>query len=99
MNQVFVAGGAAPVATHTGITWAPVKAATGMNFTGTSFEDVKRALEYAFGERWPIRLSSYNSYNLEALRGMAAVAGPSVTPYTDLFNALTTFGELEICLV
>lgn len=82
----------------TGISWAPVAPPQRISFLGTSFLDVRAALEKVFGE-FPIRLGVYSQRDdAMILRGMSAAAGGGAAPYEELVRALQQHGDLELRL-
>lgn len=95
MTVSVVAGRPSVSPGETGITWAPVQAPVKLNFIGTSFHEVSNAISRALDQNFPVRL---NQSHIPILRGMAAAAGDGHMPYTELLNALTQFGNLEVSL-
>lgn len=77
---------------ETGIYWAPVSQSIRLSFAGTDQATVSKALTDTFG-KFPIRLSDSHILTIKAMYHAAGVGGK---PYSDLYDALQKFGQLEL---
>lgn len=80
---------------RTHLLMSPISEPTILTFQNTSFEIVSGALKAQFGE-FPIRLS--RDKHMPALTAMANLAKSmqADTPFAQMIDYLTKFGELEI---
>jgi len=93
MNVSVIAGKPSVTTGEHGIEWKPIASPMRLRFSGTSCEEVAKALVEAFGP-FPIRL--HKGEQLLVLKGMVASAGPGKQPYQELMHALAQVGELEV---
>ena len=93
MSVSIVAGQPSVSTGERGIQWAPIASPMRLRFSGTSCEEVSKALTEAFGP-FPIRL--HKGEQLMILKGMAAAAGAGSQPYRELMQALAQVGQLEL---
>ena len=95
MNVSIVAGKPSVATGEQGIQWSPISSPVRLQFSGTSYLDVRSALIEAFGQ-FPVRLTNDH---IPVLNGMCAAAGAGKQPYQQLLTALKQFGNLELTTV